>query len=240
MKVELTPRLLILAASIAGLVACEKPEQRVQEEKKDLVQEQNEAAKERADLAREQAKERADLERKAGDDIAEERRDLAEAERGAGTPMVGDKPADEQREVNRELEARNEKVGELNEKQRKERADLVREQKKERAEEREDLVEARKDLNEERAEIVKDSRDKLRDLDERAAKLQKNIETASAETRTQVTSALTGFPTERKAVERDIDAINTVQEANLKRAKDKVQKELSSLDKRLDRAESLD
>jgi len=87
---------------------------------------------------------------------------------------------------------------------------------------------------------VKDSRDELRDLDERAQKLRVKTETASPETRTQVTSALSGFPSERKSVERDIEAINTVQEANLKRAKDKVKKELGSLDKRLDRAESYD
>jgi len=58
MKVELTPRLLILAASIAGFVACDNAAKRVQEERHDIVQEQNEANKERADLARAAARAR--------------------------------------------------------------------------------------------------------------------------------------------------------------------------------------
>ena len=236
MKLELTPRLLILAASIAGLVACDSTK-RVQEEKQDIAQEQNEAQKERADLAREQHQERVDLNQKTGQEIAEERRDLAAAEHDQGAPLKND-AVREQRDVERELGARNEKVNELDQKQAKERADLAKDQRAERVEQREDLADARRDLNQERAEIVKDSREELRDLDQRAEKLRQKVETATPETKSQVTTALSGFPTERKAVERDIESITTVQEANLKRAKDKLKKELSSLDKRLDRAES--
>lgn len=236
MKVELTPRLLILAASIAGLVACDNAK-RVQEEKQDIVQEQNEATKERADLARDQYQERVDLNRKTGHDIAEEQRDLAKAENDQGAPMKND-PAAEARDVDHAVGQRNEKMAELNRDQAKERANLAKDQAEERQDKREDLAAARRDLNEERAETVKDSRDELRDLDQRAEKVRTKTETATPETKSQVTTALSGFPTERRAVERDIDALTTVQEANFKRAKDKVKKELSSLDKRLDRAES--
>lgn len=238
MKVELTPRLLILAAAIAGFSACDRANQ-VQEEKQDIAQEQTKAENDRAELAREQQKERADLERKSDQNIAEEQKDLAQAQRGQGGAMHNDSTR-EQRDVDHQIDERNEKMNDLNQKQAKERADLSKDQAKERADEREDLTEARRDLNEERAEMVKDSRQELNDLDERAQKLRTKVETATPETRTHVTTALSGFPTERKAVERDIDALNTVQEANFKRAKDKVKKELSSLDKRLDRAESYD
>jgi DNA repair exonuclease SbcCD ATPase subunit len=237
MKVELTPRLLILAAAIAGFSACDNAGKRVQEEKQDIAQEQQEAEKARAELAREQREERADLNRKTQNEVAEEHKDLAQAERGQGAPLQND-PARERNDVDRELAARGEKVDTLQDKQAKERAELAKDQQEERVEQRKDLAEARRDLNEERAEIVKDSREELRDLDQRAEKLRQKTETASPETKTQVTTALSGFPTERKAVERDIDALNTVQEANLRRAQDKVKKELSGLDKRLDRAES--
>jgi hypothetical protein len=238
MKVELTPRLLILAASIAGLVACDNAAKRVQEEKQDIVHEQNEATKERADLARKQQEERVDLNRKTEHDIAEEQRDLAKAQADQGAPMKNN-PSTEAREVDRAVDKRNEEVAELHQKQAKERANLAKDQAEERKDQREDLAEARRDLNQERAEIVKDSREELRDLDQRAEKLRAKTETATPETKSQVTSALAGFPSERRTVERDIDSLNTVQEANLKRAKDKVKKELSSLDKRLDRAESM-
>lgn len=236
MKVELTPRLLILAASIAGLVACDNAK-RVQEEKQDIVQEQHEANKERADLARDQQQERVDLNRKTEHDIAEEQRDLAKAERDQGAPMKNN-PGTEARDVDHAVGERNDKMAELNREQAKERANLAKDQAEERKDERKDLAAARQDLNEERAESVKDSREELRDLDQRAEKLRVKTETATPETKSQVTTALSGFPSERRTVERDIDALNTVQEANFKRAKDKVKKELSSLDKRLDRAES--
>jgi hypothetical protein len=237
MKVELTPRLLILAASIAGLVACDNAAKRVQEEKQDIAQEQNEAVKERADLAREQREERVDLDRKTQGDIAEEQRDLAKAQRDEGAPMKND-PEREAREVNRAGQERGEETAELSQKHAKERANLAKEQQNERKEQKEELSEARRDLNEERADLMKDSREELRELDERAEKLRNKTETATPETKSQVTTALSGYPSERRTVERDIEALSTVQEANLKRAKDKVKKELSSLDKRLDRAES--
>jgi hypothetical protein len=66
------------------------------------------------------------------------------------------------------------------------------------------------------------------------------VEQGKAEDGKQVNSALAGFPSQRRAVERDIDALDKVTAANLNRAKENVEKKLSSLDKTLDRAEAHD
>ena len=92
--------------------------------------------------------------------------------------------------------------------------------------------------SEPRLDIMKDSRDELRDLDERVQKLQNKAQGATVEEKNHVATALTGWTSKREAAERDIEALKSVAAANLNRAKETVKKELSSLDKTLDKAES--
>ena len=65
-----TPRVMILAASIAGLMACDKG-QKVEEAQQDLSQQRQEATQEQAELRRDQAEERADLNKKAQRELAD-------------------------------------------------------------------------------------------------------------------------------------------------------------------------
>lgn len=257
MKRRFTPRLMIIAASIAGLVACDSAK-KAEQAQQNHYENAQEAAKEQAELTQEQRKEQAKLnqehaeeKREVMKDGVEERNDMA---RGSDTTLGrGTDPAARDMRANREVaEERNEVANErteLTREQQKERADLTKEQAEERAdlskdhaEERTEgsrkIAEASKDADEDRAEIVKDTREKLRDLDERAAKLQAKAQEASPQEKTQVSSALSAFPTKRQALERDIEALNNVAAANLNRAKDKVEKQISSLEKSLDRAES--
>jgi hypothetical protein len=231
MNRQLTPRVMILAASIAGLIACDNAPKQVDRTQQDLSEHRQEAAKEQAELRREHEKERVDLQR--------------EAQRERANDPVVVPPADTRAEV-REENAREERAEinrettDLKKEHAKERADLNQEQAKDRKDLHEDLNEAKKDAERERAEIVKDSREKLQELDQRAAEVRARVEQGRAEDARQANSALSAFPGQRKAVERDIDALNTVTAANLNRAKGNVEKKLSSLDKTLDRAEAHD
>lgn len=241
MKRTLTPRVMILAASIAGLIAC-NASKKVEEQQQDLAETRQEVAKDQADLRNDQMKESANLQQ---EQLREQQRD------GVGAPTVnrtGEPIARTDtmghRDTNDIRENQNERA--------EDRTDLAKEHAEERAElnkdsaeklqaKKEDVAEAKQDANEQRADLVKDSREKLRDLDERADKIRTKIGTGEAEEpkeRTQVTTALSTYPTQRQAAERDIEALNSVSEANLNRAKKQVDKQLSSLDKVLDRAES--
>jgi hypothetical protein len=234
MNSTLTPRVMILAASIAGLIACDSTKQ-VQQETQDLNETKQEVAKDQADMRRDQAQEQAELRK-------DEQRDTARDP--ALRPMDGTgvvEPGVNARADNRAQDRAQDMA--------EERADLAKDQAEERAklneksadkirDEKQDLAEAKKDANEQRGDLVQDSRDKLRQIDARAEELRTKVSSATPEDKAQVTTALTGFPTKRQALERDIEALGTVKEANLSRAKDKVEKQLSSLDKTLDKAES--
>ncbi len=92
--------------------------------------------------------------------------------------------------------------------------------------------------DQERADIVKDSREELRDLDHRVSELQNKAQAATVEEKNKVANALTGWTSKREAAERDIEALNSVTATNLNRAKESVKKQLSALDKTLDKAEN--
>jgi hypothetical protein len=213
MKRPLT-NIMILAGSIAALSACDRGKQ-VERESQDLSQTQQETVKEQAELTREQRQEQADLQN-------EQARDMAHPN-AIGT----DNPAE-----------RAEERADLSREQAEERARLSQRQSEKMREEQKDLAEAKQEANEQRADIVKDSRDKLADLDERAQKLRDKLAQANAQEQTEVRSALTPFSGQRQAIERDIEALDSVREANLSRTKEKLQKHLSALDTTLDRAES--
>ena len=213
MKRPLT-NIMILAGSIAALSACDRSKQ-VERESQDLSQTQQETVKEQAELAQQQRQEQAEL------------RNEQEHDRMHPSAIGADTPTE----------------------QAEERADMARDQAQERArlnerqgekmrEEHKDLAEARHEANEQREDIEKDSRDKLADLDQRAQKLRDKVVEATEQERADVRSALTPFSGQREAAERDIEALDSVKEANLNRAKEKVQKRLSALDTTLDRAES--
>ena len=230
MKSTLTPRVMILAASIAGLIACDSAKQ-VQQETQDLNETKQEAAKDQAELRNEQLREQAELRQ-------DEQRDMPRdpALRPIdGTGMV--QPGTTGRIDDRTHDMAEERA-DLAKDQAEERVDLNKKQSQKIRDAQKELAEAKQDANEQRGELVKDTRDKLRVLDERAAELRTKVSTATAEDKAEVTTALSGFPTKRQALERDIEALGSVKEANLSRAKDKVEKQLSSLDKTLDRAES--
>jgi len=214
--------LTLLAASIAGLVACDQSKE-VRSEAQDLNETKQEAVKEQAELQQEQRKEQAELRQ-------EETREIQREQPGA-------RPIDTMGTHDDSAERAQERA-ELTREQAKDRADLAKDQNEKIRDEKKDLVEAKQDANEQRAEILKDSREELTKLDERAAQLRNKVVEATAEDKAQVTSALSGWPTQRRDVERDIDALTSVKEANLNRAKTRVEKKLSALDNTLDRAES--
>lgn len=217
MKRSLTSHALLLAASIAGLSACNTGK-RVEQESQDLNQAKQEAANEQAQLRQEQRQEQIEL---------------TEEQRHDNTDMVGrTKPAEER------VEERVEERAELNQDQAAQRQRLNERQNERIRDEQEDVTEAARAAAEQRADIMKDSRKELGKMDERAAELRSKAAQASVEERAAVDSALSAYPSRRDAVERDIEALDTVKAANLNRAKDKVEKQLSKLDQTLDRAES--
>jgi len=230
MKSTLTPRVMILAASIAGLIACDSAKQ-VQQETQDLNETKQEATKDQAELRNEQQREQAELRQ---DEQRNMPRDPA-LRPIDGTGMV--QPGTTGRTDDRAQDMAEERA-DLAKDQAEERVDLNKKQSQKIRDAQKELAEAKNDANEQRGELLKDTRDKLRELDERAAELRTKVSTATPEDKAEVTSALSGFPTKRQALERDIEALGSVKEANLTRAKDKVEKQLSSLDKTLDRAES--
>jgi hypothetical protein len=215
-------QLTLLAASIAGLVACDQSKQ-VRNEAQDLNETKQEAVKEQAELQQEHQKEQAELRQEETREIQREQPGV----RPIDSMGTHDDPAERAQER-----------AELARDQAEERADLAKNQNEKIREEKKDVVEAKQEANEQRAEIVKDSREELTKLDQRAAELRNKVVEAKPEDKAQVTSALSGWPTQRREVERDIEALNSVKEANLDRAKTRVEKKLSALDNTLDRAES--
>lgn len=227
---KLTPRVLILAASIAGLIACDSAKQ-VQQETQDLNATKQEVAKDQAELRQEQRQEQAEL--RTDENRAVARDPALRPVDGTGAVEPGVNARAENR-----MQDRAEDRADLAKDQAEERADLNQKATDKIRDKQEDLAEAKQDANEERGDLLKDSRDKLRKIDERAAELRTKVSSATAEDKAQVTTALSSFPTKRQALERDIEALSSVKEANLSRAKDKVEKQFSSLDKTLDKAES--
>jgi len=230
MTTSLTPRVLILAASIAGLIACDSTKN-VQEERQDLNEAKQEAAKDQAELRADQQKEQAELRKDENRDIARDPAMRPVDGTGVVEPGVNAR-------VEKTAQDNAEERAELAKDQAEDRADLKQETRENVRDKKEDLAEAKKDANEERGDLLKDSREKLRKIDAREAQLRTKVSTASAQDKAEVTTALNSFPTQRKALERDIEALSSVKAANLSRAKDKVEKQFSSLDKTLDKAES--
>jgi hypothetical protein len=220
-----TPRLLILAASMAGLIGCDNAAKKVEQEQQDLTEQRQEAQKEQAELVQEQQEEQRDL----ANDRAEPTRDMA-GQRGTEPARAGGDMA---------AQGSTDRMGELKQEQQEERADLQKEQAEELQDEKKDLVEAKEDVNAQRADLVNEQSEKLRDLQKRADELRAKAEgEAEGQKAQQVTAALSKFPTQQQSIERDIEALRTVKETNLNRAKTQVEKKLSSLEKTLDRAES--
>jgi len=218
----ITPRLMILAAAMAGLIACDNAK-KVEQEQQDLTEQRQEVQKEQAELTQEHRKEQADLAKDRAEELRPDDR--------ANAPMAA--PNAER------IRDTNEEAAELNREQQKERADLRQDNAEELRGKEKDVVEAKQAVNEERAEIVSDKSEKLRKLETRVQEVQAKAQTETeGQKAQQVTAALSTFPTQRQAIERDIEALKTVTETNLNRAKDSVEKKLSSLEKVVDKAES--
>lgn len=90
----------------------------------------------------------------------------------------------------------------------------------------------------ERAEIMRDTRVRLEQLDKRAAQLRDQADQGIVDNVTQINAALARFQTQRRDVERDLDALNAISAANLNRVRDRVERKLSSIDRTLSPAES--
>ncbi|MET0339965.1 MAG: hypothetical protein ABW252_03150 [Polyangiales bacterium] len=236
-----TPRLLMLAAAMAGLVACDNAKQAEQAQQNKL-ENQQEAAKDQAELTNEQRQEQAKL----NQNQAEQQRDLAKDENEKTRELARGEDAKDVAEERNEMakdraDLHNEQQKEradLNKDQHEEQRDLAKDKAEERADDQNKVAKKTDKANEDRAEIVNDSREKLRELDTRLNELQQKAAAASPKEKTQVTTALATFPKGRQALERDIEALGTVQATNLNRAKTQVENKLSGLDKILDKAES--
>jgi len=236
-------RLLILAAAIAGVVACDNTKQ-AEQAQENQVEHAQEAQKDQAQLTQEQREEQAKLTQKQVEDqrdlVKDETKEHNEIAKSADKDIkdIREDQADLAKERNDLAQKQGEQRADLNKDQAEDRADLNKDQIEQRNKDNKKLAAAAGDAQGERGDLVNKSREKLNDLDQRATAVQTKAAGATPEEKTQVATALTGWTSKRAAAERDIEALNSVTAANLNRAKSAVDKELSSLDKVLDKAES--
>lgn len=93
-------------------------------------------------------------------------------------------------------------------------------------------------VQEQRETLAADSREELSELTLRADTLQAKVQSTDIENQREVRSTLAGVPEQRAAIERDIDALETVRAENLQRTRANIKNKLSALDNALDNAES--
>jgi hypothetical protein len=197
----------------AGLVAC-NPAAKVEQAQEQQQKAAAEAAEKRAELNRQHQEQAAEL-------VQEQRKERAEIEQNT-------------REQNIEQQREAVTVGTD---QMQERARLEQDIAKEQSQANRDLAQANAELDRQRADLQGRSRERLLKIDARANTLSARTQQAQGNEKVQAQQALTGFPEERAAAERDIEALSTVTAANLKRAEKAVDTTLAKLEKKLDRVQ---
>lgn len=212
MSLKTEAKLSILLAC-AGLFAC-NPAAKVEQAQQEQAKVAAEATEKRAELNREQREEAAKL-------IEEQRKERADIDQNA-----------REQNVDQQKEALNVGTDQM-----KERANVEQEIAKDQAEANKDLTKATAELDKQRADLQSKSRERLLKIDARANTLTARTQTAEAKEKVQANQALAGFPEQRAAAERDIEALTSVTAANLKRAEKAVDGTLANLEKKLDRVE---
>jgi hypothetical protein len=89
-----------------------------------------------------------------------------------------------------------------------------------------------------RGEIVSDARAELDKLNHRTSELHHKLSTADTKAASEAKALLSKVPAQRKAVEVDLQALETVKAANLASKRVSLERRLATLDDTLDQAES--